>query len=231
MDVETVSGFFPFERLVFDDSDIYLSMGKGYRPTEEIKEHIRVLMQEVSGICTPRYFYSFFPAGTADKNSVTLDKIRLRTGKIITSYIGKADRYALFVITAGREFEEMQKAAHAEGDIYREFLLDCLGTAIAEASVRALCGRIEESVPPGVGVSFPYSPGYCGWNISEQSLLFGQIKPPENIVRLTDSFLMSPIKSVSGIIATGKEIRKQKYGCELCRRKDCYKNKLESSVK
>ena len=44
-------------------------------------------------------------------------------------------------------------------------------------------------------------------------------------VRLSDSSLMSPIKSVSGIIAYGPCIVKRKYGCELCGKADCYKNR------
>jgi hypothetical protein len=44
-------------------------------------------------------------------------------------------------------------------------------------------------------------------------------------VRLTDSSLMVPIKSVSGIIGIGEKVRKLDYTCGLCDFKQCYKRK------
>ena len=42
-------------------------------------------------------------------------------------------------------------------------------------------------------------------------------------VRLTDSSLMVPIKSVSGIIGIGEKVRKLDYTCGLCDSKKCFK--------
>ena len=82
-----------------------------------------------------------------------------------------------------------------------------------------------ERILHNYGVSFPYSPGYCGWHVSQQQLLFSMLPPSPCGVRLNDSSLMYPIKSVSGIIAVGSRVKKQKYGCELCGKVDCYKNR------
>ena len=144
-------------------------------------------------------------------------------GGIIASAIRPASRYALFIVTAGFGFEKLQQ--EAKEDIYRAFLLYTLGTAIAEASVRALCARIETQLPAGEYISYPYSPGYCGWDISEQEKVFALLHPDPQVVRLNASCLMTPIKSVSGIIGLGPEIRKQAYGCKMCGRRDCYKNR------
>ena len=109
---------------------------------------------------------------------------------------------------------------------YREFLLDSLGSAIAEAVVREVCSKVESHVLPlGYGVSHPYSPGYCGWHVTQQQLLFSLLPEQPCGVRLSESSLMSPIKSVSGVIAVGERIVKRKYGCELCGKIDCYKNR------
>lgn len=98
--------------------------------------------------------------------------------------------------------------------------------AIAEAVVREVCRKVESRMfPLGYGVSHPYSPGYCGWHVTQQQLLFSCLPEFPCGVRLSDSSLMSPIKSVSGIIAYGPCIVKRKYGCELCGKADCYKNR------
>ena len=48
-----------------------------------------------------------------------------------------------------------------------------------------------------------YSPGYCGWHVSGQRALFDELKPGDIGLGLTDSFVMDPVKSVSGVIVVG----------------------------
>jgi hypothetical protein len=48
-----------------------------------------------------------------------------------------------------------------------------------------------------------YSPGYCGWDISGQRKLFAFLHPDRIGLTLRDSFLMEPLKSVSGLIIAG----------------------------
>lgn len=73
-----------------------------------------------------------------------------------------------------------------------------------------------------------FSPGYCGWHVSEQHKLFSLFPAPEPCgVRLTPSALMMPIKSVSGIIGLGSHVRRMDYTCGLCDYLQCYKRKLK----
>lgn len=44
-------------------------------------------------------------------------------------------------------------------------------------------------------------------------------------VRLTDSSLMVPIKSVSGVTGLGREVKKLEYTCGLCNYAKCYKRR------
>jgi len=50
-----------------------------------------------------------------------------------------------------------------------------------------------------------YSPGYCGWHVSGQRKLFEYLKPSRIGIVLRDSFLMEPLKSVSGVLIAGKK--------------------------
>jgi len=45
-------------------------------------------------------------------------------------------------------------------------------------------------------------------------------------VRLCESGLMLPIKSVSAVVGIGPEVERRDYGCALCRKADCYKRRL-----
>lgn len=50
-----------------------------------------------------------------------------------------------------------------------------------------------------------FSPGYCGWHISGQKKLFQSLHPEDIGIELNQSYLMRPIKSISGIIISGKK--------------------------
>ena len=146
---------------------------------------------------------------------------RLQTGRIITPYLENAELCALFVATAGEEFERFQQTVKKSGQIVEEFLLDALGSAIAEATVREACKAIEKEFgAKGLGISYPYSPGYCGWKVSDQQILFSLLPNQPCGVSLTASSLMCPIKSVSGVVGIGRQMTRQKYGCELCGKKE-----------
>lgn len=223
---ETFTGILPFDALTLDTADIYLSMGKGYVPDAAMLDLCRAVEKELATICRPRYLYAYFdaePGGTAE---VKLEGAPLNTGRIITPYLADADRYVLFVATAGQEFEAYCQEVRRGGDLLHEYLLDAYGSAIAEATVREVCRQIEAAMQPlGYGTSHPYSPGYCGWSVTGQRGLFSLLPEHPAGVKLSDSCLMYPIKSVSGILATGRNVRKRKYGCELCGKSDCYKNR------
>jgi hypothetical protein len=89
-----------------------------------------------------------------------------------------------------------------------------------------LAARIEErAAAEGRKITNHYSPGYCGWNVAEQQRLFALLPPGFCGVRLTPSSLMVPIKSISGVIGLGPEVRKRDYECNVCEVEDCiYRN-------
>lgn len=222
---------FQSKQLVWDDislnkEDLNYSLGKGYKPEKEILSLITALELEVSQICKPRYGYRIFTLEKIGATWVDTGNCKLHTGPVITPFFDGAEYCALFVATAGDEFERLLQKEKAKGLILNEYLLDALGSAIAEATVRKMCQDIEvEQMSQGYGVSYPYSPGYCGWHVSDQQLLFSQLPEHPCGIVLNASSLMYPIKSVSGILAIGRQVTKQKYGCELCGKKDCYKNR------
>jgi hypothetical protein len=73
-------------------------------------------------------------------------------------------------------------------------------TLLAEAFLEDLLAKGE--VGPEARV-LPYSPGYCGWHITGQKRLFAFLNPERIGISLNESCLMSPIKSVSGVLVVG----------------------------
>lgn len=215
-----------WQDILVDWDDLNYSLGKGYKLEGDVLSIMLNLESQVSRICRPCYGYCIYPAEGVEEANIRLGGCSLHTGSIITPFLTGAEYFVLFVATAGNEFENFQQKVKSKGEIAEEFLLDSLGSAIAEAIVRRACDDLETKLRlSGYGISYPYSPGYCGWHVSDQQILFSLLPEFPCGITLNTSSLMCPIKSVSGVIAIGVRVNKQKYGCELCGKKDCYKNR------
>ena len=150
-------------------------------------------------------------------------------GKIILRQLRGSEAYALFVCTAGMDYEAYQQRLKAEGDMVRVFIADALGSVIAEKCADQMENSLQLSIDKlGWHHTNRFSPGYCGWRVSEQQRLFPLFDGHTCGITLTDSSLMVPIKSVSGIIGLGREVRKLDYTCGLCTFEKCYKRKKKA---
>jgi hypothetical protein len=108
---------------------------------------------------------------------------------------------ALFAVTLGGEVSEHINQLFAEDDAVTGYYLDQVASIAADQLVQIARRRYagaESSNPDGVVL--PYSPGYCGWNVSGQRALFARLEPTDLGISLNESCLMNPIKSVSGVL-------------------------------
>ncbi len=122
--------------------------------------------------------------------------------------VKKADGLALFAATVGDPVSEEIQNLFKENDPATACLLDGIASDRAEMAATLLADAFLESllkegrVTPDARV-LPYSPGYCGWHITGQKKLFAYLNPEEIDINLSASCLMSPIKSVSGVLVVG----------------------------
>ncbi len=117
----------------------------------------------------------------------------------------------------------------SEGDLMKGYVVDVIGSEIVEKAMDKIQDILQDEMKQiGLGITDRYSPGYCDWHVSEQQKLFSLF--PQNYcnIRLSETSLMDPIKSVSGIIGIGKKAEKKGYTCDFCQVKDCiYRKKRE----
>ena len=196
----------------------------GYRnnvPESGICDMVDEAVTELVPNAVMRYMYGIVPAEKLSATQIRMGGTTFTPGGIICSYLDGMTEACVFVATAGREFEESLRKLGEKGDIVMDFIADSIGTVLAELAVE----RLEEDICPGKTVSLPYSPGYCGWDIREQQLFFPLFPPEPCGIRLSDSSLMKPEKSISGFAAMGRELVRQPYHCEICRNTKCYKRR------
>jgi hypothetical protein len=142
----------------------------------------------------------------------------------------RADRLALFAVTLGPRISREIAARFESNDLALGCMLDSIASlaadVLAERLVRRYLGLLEDSGEMGPGArALGYSPGYCGWHISGQGKLFELLQPQEIGITLRESFLMEPLKSVSGVVLVGpREIHEfdMDYSfCADCREQSC----------
>ncbi|MCP4311810.1 MAG: methionine synthase [Bacteroidetes bacterium] len=193
----------------------------------DIDNHTHELASTLIGECReimePKGAYISMEAiQAADRDEIAIPGVGFRTGKTIVKMVQGAEQYFFFMVTAGSGPEELARSLMSEGQYLEGYIVDLIGSVIAEAATQHVHDHIKEICSQsGLIITNRYSPGYCGWNVDEQQKLFGLF--PENScgITLSDSSLMSPIKSVSGMFGAGPNVSFRDYTCELCSMKDC----------
>lgn len=162
------------------------------------------------------------PLFTRETRRLSFGDVSFNLPETVFSRVMRAERIALFACTAGPDISEWAGSLMAEGDPAGGYVADLLGSAIVERAMDRMHALLANRMAAeGSGVSNRYSPGYCGWDVSEQRALFSLLPDGFCGVRLSGGAMMRPLKSVSGIIAIGKDIRFSEYGCGACDRADC----------
>jgi hypothetical protein len=118
----------------------------------------------------------------------------------------RAEGLALFVATLGEALPGRIRQLFDEDALAEGWMLDAVASAGADLLADRLAERFRHAlVARGMDDArvLPYSPGYCGWPTRGQRPLFDALRPEEIGVTLNDSCLMSPIKTVSGVLVAG----------------------------
>lgn len=219
----------PASSLNLRKEEIYEAMGYG---THEPDESVKILTKELlagipEDVIVSRYLSTL--AAEIQQDSISIQKMNFQTGKTIANLMKRAEQIAVFVATAGRGFERWSKSISHKDDWAALFITDSIGSCLVEKAGDYLETQLEQKIEKGLKHTNRFSPGYCGWNVTEQRKLFSLL--PDNIlgIQLSDSCMMSPIKSISGFIGIGKEVQTKRYGCQICELQTCFrKNKRKN---
>ena len=222
---------FNFSDLKLNVCQIEQVMGyKDGESQETISELIGKLLKVTESICRIKAEYGVFPVEKFDdpEKSIRINGLVFDVKKIVYGQIKKAERIAVFLCTAGPEIGIRSRAAMKDGDLLTGYVYDMIGSEVVEAAVDLMQESLQKAMAAeGKKITNRYSPGYCGWDVAEQHKLF-QLMPDNYCgIKLNDSALMNPEKSVSGFIGLGEHVRYNPYTCRLCDMKDCIYRRLK----
>jgi hypothetical protein len=142
----------------------------------------------------------------------------------------RAERIALFAVTIGAATSEALEQCFEAQDFALAYALDAIASVaaddVADLAERGWADALREAgweTPDGDVLR--YSPGYCGWDVTGQKRLFASLQPAAIGLTLTDSCLMQPLKSVSGVLIAGPRdihrFRPDYDFCERCETRTC----------
>jgi hypothetical protein len=138
--------------------------------------------------------------------------------KVLRANLDEVERVFPYVATCGRELDDIPLAAN---DIFAQFCRDTLKEMALHASITHLVSHLKESYALETLASLnPGSGDINVWPIEQQKELFaffGNVQESIGVV-LTDSCLMVPNKSVSGLLYPSEDGFQS---CQLCHREKC----------
>jgi hypothetical protein len=182
----------------------------GIPPGTELAERIERIYEQGSELLTG----TIAPAGVvaeippAEFQAVYRGEGRNPAATPVARISGKAEHLALFAVTLGQPTSAAVAQCFAGADFAVAYMLDAMASVAADTAADAVERRYGRTLrergwaTPG-GAVLRYSPGYCGWDITGQRRLFDYLRPERIGLTLTDSCLMQPLKSVSGVLIAG----------------------------
>lgn len=192
---------------------------------EELKESISSVIdyinKNINVCCVFR-----LDSGSLNNNIVTLsDGTILSVGKTNINLLSGATSFAVFIATVDNKYEYFLKELQKENKIIEAYIADVTGTILVEEIQKYMINQLELKISSKENHTSPIYSGSCGWSISNQTALFEYMREETCGVHLNDSYMMLPVKSVSGIIGIGKNVDTKDIGCKYCNLKLCYKRK------
>lgn len=162
------------------------------------------------------------------KDFFEIDGIHFNAGKIISSQLKKSSSVVLFAVSVGSVIDGLIKKLNEENDLVAAFVVNTIGSEAAEQTAAMIEKLVADEIEKlGWKHTNRFSPGYCGWSVAEQHKLFSLLPPNFIGIKLTESALMTPIKSISGIIGIGPDAEKKDYTCSICNMENCYRRKTD----
>jgi len=127
----------------------------------------------------------------------------------------QARSLVLFAVTVGGPVCQEISRSFAANEPAQGTALDAYASAGVELLPPILARQLAQE-QPGMAV-LPYSPGYCGWDVTGQRRLFAALRPQRVGISLGTSCLMQPLKSISGVlVAAPRQAHEIEPGFSCC---------------
>ncbi len=204
----------------------YLGYPAGVEPNLHVQRVFDEWIGKAARRAAPRAVYRVFSVIELRPRGM---RLRTPAGEVefhgaVGEFLGPAECVAAFIATAGPAVERLASELMHEGDHLAAMIVNAVGAERAEAAEAMVIEQLRQQAQEhAFAPTLPYSPGYCGMALTEQRTLFRLFGDLDTGVTLTDSCLMRPLKSVSGLIGLGPADLVTAFGspCDRCELYTC----------
>ncbi len=195
--------------------------GVSARLSRKIDKHIAGMEKTIR----PKVLYTTKKIEKIEGGTLTLEGgVKLKSAKI-SKTLGKCERITFFLATIGEQVDDVIETSLSEKKLSDAYIYDAIGSAAVEATVDDFQNKMDKAVKAkNQRTTLRFSPGYCDWKISEQKQVFSVLENDLIDVDLSESYLMAPRKSVSGVFGIGsRELvdKDETNPCKLCGMHTC----------
>ena len=223
---------FQFDELALDLSGINKLMGyDGQELPEPFPDYVEKALNDCSNLkgISGSYYLAEQCIIEGSTKIIQTDNIKFNVGGTIFKELKQSTRLAFFICTAGEKISKKSEVLLKGEAPVLGYIYDVLGTLIAESVADKIQDKIRhEAGKKGERITNRYSPGYCQWHVADQPKLFSLFNGVTSGVSLTPSFLMTPVKSISGILGIGKNVIYRDYQCANCNSQKCVYRKFKT---
>jgi len=188
---------------------------------------IQELVEIANSVIEAKAIYRVSYVEDKNENTIDIDGVRF-TSHVLRVNLDKVGRVFPYIITIGNELE---KRADSFDSLIKQYCLGEIGDEALNMATGYIEGYLKREYQLGQ-ISSMHPGSLKGWPIHQQKELFSLFDNVEDSigVTLTNSLVMNPRKSLSGI-SFPTEVKF--YSCQLCPRERCderkapYDKKLE----
>lgn len=139
---------------------------------------------------------------------------------LLRRVLAPCERLAVFVATMG---EEVDRRIDGASDVLETYLLDAVAARLTEDLGDLVRNQVAAGLETDLGATWRYGPGTCDWDVRGQKVVFGLVDAELAGMKINEHCMMTPRKSVSGVIGIGprEQVARTGCACRYCPRRDC----------
>jgi hypothetical protein len=204
-----------FDEIVFDPSKKRVLKKLRIKKGSSNQDLIIDMLEQAKKIGRPKAIYKLVGIDEIDENGVLLDGVRI-SSRILAVNLQGVNRAFPYITTSGRELYDWKES---QGDMLRKYYADEISQFALRTARRFLLNQLKEIYL--LGKTSSMNPGSLNdWPLAGQIDLFSLLddRAADIGVELTESMLMIPNRTVSGIRFASDD---DYSNCELCPRDNC----------
>ena len=202
-----------------------LGRGGGNAASPRTIKKVKSLIVKTTPILSPRIVSTEKPIRESEQGTIVIEPDLSLRSKKMTKTLGPCKKAKVFVATVGSEVEKEIQKLTDDNRMSEASILDAIASVAIENTVDQFQTMVDDELSDeGKHTTLRFSPGYCDWPIQEQRKVFQVVDGEKIDVSLTDTCLMHPRKSVSGVfgISDDKDGKRRNLNpCSQCGMKHC----------